>query len=113
MPVFRYDKIEAVELNENMTRRLVHTEHEMVVVIDFHDGPAAPAPHHQHPHEQISYVAQGPVNFYLGKGDNEKVCRVETGDMIVVPPNLPHTVELLEETARLVDCFYPLRQDFM
>jgi quercetin dioxygenase-like cupin family protein len=113
MPVYHYDELEAVQIDENTTRRLAHTEHEMMIVVDFANGPTEPAPHHSHPHEQISYVAQGPVNFYLGQGPQQNVVRVETGDMIVVPPNLPHTVEPLGESTRLVDSFYPLREDFL
>jgi quercetin dioxygenase-like cupin family protein len=38
---------------------------------------------------------------------------VEAGDLIVVPSNAPHTVEVLSEAARLIDCFYPIREDFL
>ena len=75
--------------------------------------PGSVVPEHDHPHEQITYIAQGPVNFFLGEGDEQTVDRVETGDMIVIPPNTPHTVEVLGETARLVDCFYPIREGFL
>ena len=30
-----------------------------------------------------------------------------------VPPDLPHTIQLLTPTARLIDTFMPLRQDFL
>lgn len=53
------------------------------------------------------------MNFIMGEGDAQTVDLVETGDMIVVPPDVPHTVEVLGETARLVDCFYPIREDFL
>ena len=35
------------------------------------------------------------------------------GDMVVVPQDAPHTVELLSDSARLIDCFYPIREDFL
>jgi hypothetical protein len=33
--------------------------------------------------------------------------------MVAVPPDRPHTVQLLTPTARLIDAFTPLRQDFL
>lgn len=113
MTVYRYDQIEAVTPSPGTTRRLCHSDSMMMVIVDFTGGPCAPAPHHSHPHEQISYIAQGPVNFLIGLGDEQVVTRVETGDMVVIPPDAPHTVEPLAKTARLIDAFYPLREDFL
>ena len=40
-------------IGEGRTRYLAHTDHLMMAVIDFNDGPtAAPDPPHSHPHEQ-------------------------------------------------------------
>ena len=113
MTVYRYNQIEAVSPAPGTTRRLSHSENMMMVIVDFDGGPCPPAPPHSHPHEQISYIAQGPVKFYLGQGDDRTVTRVETGDMVVIPPHIPHTVEILAETARLVDAFHPIREDFL
>jgi hypothetical protein len=33
--------------------------------------------------------------------------------MVAVPPDRPHRIQLLTPTARLVDTFTPLRQDFL
>jgi quercetin dioxygenase-like cupin family protein len=85
----------------------------MMTVVDFVDGPSPAAPPHQHPHEQISYIAEGKVNFVIGEGETKTVDLLEPGDMVIVPPDAPHTVEVLTESARLIDCFYPIRQDFL
>jgi quercetin dioxygenase-like cupin family protein len=53
------------------------------------------------------------VHFIIGKGATRTVDRVKAGDMIVVPPDAPHTVELLSTAARLIDCFHPIREDFL
>jgi hypothetical protein len=34
-------------------------------------------------------------------------------DMITVPPDAPHTIQLLAEKVRLVDTFNPIREDFL
>lgn len=91
-------------------RYLTHTNNLMMVVIDFTDGPSTqPDPPHSHPHEQITYVAEGEVLFFLGDTPH----RLQAGDMITVPSNLPHTIQLLSPKVRLVDTFNPIRQDFL
>jgi quercetin dioxygenase-like cupin family protein len=95
---------------EGRTRYLAHTAHLMMVVIDFEDGPSAePDPPHSHPHEQVTYVAAGELLFFL---DSEPH-RLGPGDMITVPPNVPHTIQLLSDRVRLVDTFSPIRDDFL
>jgi quercetin dioxygenase-like cupin family protein len=92
------------------TRYLAFTETLMMVVIDFHDGPTSePDPPHSHPHEQISYVVSGEINFFM----ENKLTRLGPGDMFTVPPNLPHSVQLLTKDVRLVDTFTPIREDFL
>jgi len=82
----------------------------MMAVIDFNDGPTSqPDPPHSHPHEQISYVATGEINFFI---DNEPV-RLGPGDMFTVPPNVPHAVQLLSKYVRLIDTFTPIRDEFL
>jgi quercetin dioxygenase-like cupin family protein len=91
-------------------RYLTYTENLMMVVMDFNDGPTSePDPPHSHPHEQVSYVASGEINFLL----NNKLTRLGTGDMFTVPPNLPHSVQLLTSHVRIIDTFTPVRKDFL
>jgi quercetin dioxygenase-like cupin family protein len=99
-----------VEINPGRKRRILHTDHLMMVVFDFTDGPAPqPDPPHTHPHEQVTYVAEGEVLFFV---DGE--CRrLGPGDMVAVAPDRPHTIQLLTPCGRLVDTFTPLRQDFL
>jgi len=95
---------------EKRQRYLTHTEKLMMVVIDFDDGPTSePDPPHSHPHEQVSYVAEGEILFFLDKEET----KLSKGDMFIVPPNIPHTVQLLTKHVRLVDTFTPIREDFI
>ena len=97
-------------IGDKRVRYLTHTDNLMMVVIDFDDGPTSePDPPHSHPHEQVSYVAAGEVIFFL---DGEPT-RLVPGDMFTVPPDLPHSVQLLTSHVRLVDTFTPLREDFI
>ena len=92
------------------TRYLAHTDHLMMVVIDFEDGPQdQPDPPHSHPHEQVSYVAEGEILFLL---DGQQM-RLGPGDVFLVPSGRPHSIQQLTEHVRLVDCFTPIREDFL
>ena len=91
-------------------RYLAYTDNLMVVVIDFTDGPQeAPDPPHSHPHEQVTYVAEGEVLFFI----NDHPHKLSAGDLITVPPDAPHTIQLLTAKVRLVDTFNPIREDFL
>lgn len=110
MNVSKISEAKAFEVKPGRKRRILHTDRLMMVVFDFADGPAAtPDPPHSHPHEQVSYVAAGEVLFFL----EEESCRLGPGDMIAVPPDRPHTIQLLTAHARLIDAFTPLRRDFL
>jgi quercetin dioxygenase-like cupin family protein len=110
MAVQKYAETQAGLVRDGVERRLGHTEHLMMAIFDFNDGPQSePDPPHSHPHEQVSYVAEGEIYFFL----EDQREQLGPGDMFLVPPGRPHAIQLLSKHARLVDCFYPLRQDFL
>jgi quercetin dioxygenase-like cupin family protein len=110
MPVLKYNETPAQKIAENVERRLGHLENLMIVVLDFDDGPTAePDPPHSHPHEQVSYVAEGEIIFVL---DGEQF-HLKPGDMFLVPAGKPHAIQRLTNHVRLVDCFTPNREDFL
>jgi quercetin dioxygenase-like cupin family protein len=97
-------------IGEKRQRYLAHTDKLMMVVIDFDDGPTSePDPPHSHPHEQMSYVVAGELIVFIG--DERR--QLGPGDMFTVPSDVPHSVQLLSSHVRLVDCFTPLREDFL
>ena len=54
----------------------------------------------------MTYVAEGRVNFVV----DGAVYELGAGDLITVPPNAPHAIQLLTPSARLVDTFSPIRE---
>jgi len=91
-------------------RRLGYTDNLMMVIIDFDNGPQSePDPPHSHPHEQTCYVAAGEIFFFL----DDRCEQLGPGDLFLVPPDKPHSIQRLTEHVRLVDCFTPIRQDFL
>ena len=92
------------------TRYLAYTQNLMMVVVEFNDGPSSePDPPHSHPNEQVSYVASGEINLFM----ENKLTRLGPRDMFTVPPNIPHSVQLLTKHVILVDSFTPVREDFL
>jgi quercetin dioxygenase-like cupin family protein len=110
MAIVRKDEAPKKTIAEGRTRYLAQTESLMTAVIDFADGPTdAPDPPHSHPHEQLSYVAEGEILFFL----DDQHFHLKAGDLFAVPGNIPHSVQLLTEKVRIVDTFTPIREDFL
>ena len=111
MPVLRAENAKMPEVKKGLSRRLIHTGNLMMVVIEFAEGPwREPEPLQQHVHEQITYVAQGEI-FFFCEGQQEE--RLTAGDMFAVPSNKKHGIQLLSATARLIDTFNPIREEFL
>lgn len=110
MSVVLQSQASQYEIMPGRQRYLAYGDSLMMVVLDLTDGPTShPDPLHVHPHEQITYVSEGRVLFFLGHGVHE----LGTGDMIVVPPNQPHGIQSLTTHVRLIDVFNPIREEFL
>jgi len=111
MAVKIFDEVPFEVLNERIKRKIISTDNLMTVLVEFSGGPWPDAdPLHNHPHEQTTYVAQGEVIFYT-EGEPERL--MKTGDMIAFGPYKKHAIKLLSKTARLIDSFSPIREDFL
>ncbi len=92
------------------TRYLAYGEQLMITVVDFKDGPCSePDPPHSHPHEQVSYIETGEIVFFL----NGQPTHLGPGDLFIVPPNAPHSIQPLTKHVRIIDAFHPIREDFL
>jgi quercetin dioxygenase-like cupin family protein len=65
-------------------------------------------PEHAHENEQITYILEGRLRFALG----EETVDVAAGEVLTIPPNVPHAAEALEDTLD-VDVFTPPREDWL
>ena len=68
-------------------------------------------PQHSQDNEQFTYVLKGALKFWLGE-NGEDVRVVNEGQVLHIPPNLPHKAEALVDTLDL-DVFTPIRQDWL
>lgn len=117
--VYAKDKVAALrpavepaeKLREGLSRRIIRTSQLMSVALDFAGGPwKEPEPFHSHTHEQTTYIASGEVLF-CSEGSAPE--RLTAGDLVAIPSGVPHSIQLLSASARLVDTFYPVREDFI
>lgn len=102
-----FDKIPVEALNPFIDRQFVHGEQAMLARLLLRKG--ALVPRHSHQNEQITYVLEGALRFTLGDG---QVITVRSGELLVIPANLPHAAEALEDTVDL-DVFAPPRADWI
>jgi quercetin dioxygenase-like cupin family protein len=106
---FAWNDIPREKLSKDISRRLITGENMMIAHVYLDQG--AVVPKHSHHNEQITYVLEGALKFLLGEdGDTEVI--VAAGEVLTIPPNLPHSAYALEDTLD-VDVFNPPRQDWL
>ena len=62
---------------------------------------------HSHPQEQIMIVIDG----YIDEVIEDKIYRVQKGDLILFPPNIKHGGFIREVDCKVIDIFSPVRED--
>ena len=93
-------------LNPLIDRQFVAGERSMLARIILRKGSIVPQ--HSHDNEQITYVLDGVLKFII----EGKELIVRSGEILVIPSNLPHSAEALEDTVDL-DIFCPPREDWI
>lgn len=96
-------------LRGGITRRYVTSNKAMIGEVTFRKGDSVPA--HSHENEQFTHVVKGCLVFLLGE-DGKEAVTVRAGEVILIPSNLLHAVEALEDTLEY-DVFTPPRQDWI
>jgi quercetin dioxygenase-like cupin family protein len=105
--IVRYADVPTAELAPGCMSHLVAGEQ---AVISFLTMPAnAYFPVHQHEAEQIMIMLDG----YLDEIIDGKLYRVEKGDVIILPSNIPHGGYIRDVDCRVIDIFAPARADLV
>jgi quercetin dioxygenase-like cupin family protein len=68
----------------------------------------AHVPLHHHHNEQVTYILEGALKFSV---DGREIV-VRAGEVLCIPPNMPHEAWALEDTVDL-DVFNPPREDWL
>jgi quercetin dioxygenase-like cupin family protein len=93
-------------LNPLIDRQFVVGDRSMLARIILRKGSIVPM--HSHDNEQITYVLEGALKFVI----EGKELIVRSGEVLVIPSNLPHSAEAIEDTVDL-DIFCPPREDWI
>jgi quercetin dioxygenase-like cupin family protein len=102
----RWADIEVEPMNDLIGRQFVTGSNVMVARVLLKKG--AHVPLHSHHNEQITYVLDGALKFHL----EGREVTVHAGEVLCIPPHVPHEAFALEDTVDL-DIFNPPRQDWI
>jgi quercetin dioxygenase-like cupin family protein len=80
-----------------------------MMLVQFTFEPGVSAPIHSHPHEQVGYVVSGEIDLIM---EGYARTRLTAGGSYYVAPNVRHGIVTRAPTV-LIDCFTPLREDFL
>jgi quercetin dioxygenase-like cupin family protein len=106
---YRWNDMPKEKVSDVLDRRLITGEHVMLTHVYLKKG--AIVPQHNHHNEQISYILEGALRFWIGEDESE-VIDVRAGEVLHIPSLVKHKAEALEDTVD-VDIFSPPRQDWL
>jgi quercetin dioxygenase-like cupin family protein len=101
-----WSSVEVEELNPLLGRHFVVGQNVMLARVLLKKG--CVVPEHSHHNEQITYILAGALKF----GIDGKEIIVNAGEVLTIPPNMPHSAEALADTVDL-DIFNPPRADWI
>ena len=102
----RWADVPLEPLNPLLDRQFVVGDQVMVARILLKKG--ALVPEHRHLNEQVTYVLEGALKFRIDGRD----IVVNAGEVLTIPPDMPHAVEALADSIDL-DVFTPPRADWI
>jgi quercetin dioxygenase-like cupin family protein len=106
---YRWNDMPKEKVSDVLDRRLITGDQVMLTHVYLKKG--AIVPQHSHHNEQISYILEGALRFWIGDDESE-VIDVRAGEVLHIPSLVKHKAEALEETVD-VDIFSPPRQDWL
>ncbi|HKA87384.1 MAG TPA: cupin domain-containing protein [Haliangiales bacterium] len=105
----RWNDMPKERVTDKIDRRVVVGDRMMLAHVYLAKGSIVPR--HQHENEQLTYILEGALRFWIGEDGSEEIV-VRAGEVLVIPSNVPHKAEALEDTLD-VDVFSPPRQDWL
>ena len=105
---FCWEKMEKEKVTDVISRRVISGDRAMLAQIYLEKG--AMVPMHSHENEQITFLLEGVLKFWIGEEREELTLRA--GEVLLIPSNVPHQAEALEACLD-VDVFCPPRQDWL
>ena len=97
--------IEEKELVPGARVRFVHSENMTFAYWSFDAG--AVLPDHSHPHEQVANIIEGELELTL----DGKAVIIKPGQVVVIPGGSTHSGRAVT-ACKIIDVFYPIREDY-
>jgi quercetin dioxygenase-like cupin family protein len=104
-----WDDVPSEEVTPMMKRKIVSGQKLMIARMKFKDGFKVPL--HSHENEQITQVISGTIRFWFGE-KKEQEMELNAGEMVVIPPNLPHEALMIGDVEE-TDSWAPPREDWL
>ena len=101
-----WNSVELEDLNPLLQRQMIVGQDIMVARVLMKKGCIVPL--HSHHNEQVTYILEGALKFWI---DGREIV-VNAGEVLTIPPHMPHKAEALVETIDL-DVFTPPRADWL
>ena len=105
---FQWEEMEKEKVTDVIFRRVISGERAMLAQIYLEKG--AVVPMHSHDNEQITFLLEGVLKFWIGDEREEMI--LKAGEVLHIPSGVPHQAEALEKCLD-VDVFSPPRQDWL
>jgi quercetin dioxygenase-like cupin family protein len=106
---YRWEEMPREKVSAMLDRRLITGDRMMLAHVYLKKGCVVPK--HSHVNEQLTYILEGVLRFWIGEEEKEEVL-VRAGEVLHIPSNVPHKAEALEDTLD-VDVFSPPREDWL
>ena len=106
---YRWDDMPKENVSPLLDRRLITGDRMMIAHVYLKKGCIVPK--HSHENEQITYIIDGELKFWIGE-DESQIVHVKAGEVLTIPSNVPHKAEAIVDTLD-VDVFNPPRQDWI
>ncbi len=106
---FKWDDMPVEQVTDLLSRRLITGDRMMIAHVYLDKG--AIVPMHSHENEQITYILEGALRFWIGEDEAEELV-LRSGEVLHIPSHVPHKAEALEDTLD-VDVFSPPREDWL
>jgi len=106
---FNWDSMPKERVTDAISRRLITGDGMMLAHVYL--AKDALVPQHSHHNEQLTYILEGALKFWIGADRSQEVV-VRAGEVLHIPSNVLHEALALEDTLD-VDIFNPPRQDWL
>jgi quercetin dioxygenase-like cupin family protein len=106
---YRWDEMPREQVSPMLDRKLITGDRMMLAHVYLKKG--CVVPRHQHENEQLTYILEGALRFWIG-ADEKKEVVVRAGEVLHIPSMVWHKAEAIEDTLD-VDVFSPPRQDWL